>query len=65
METWIRGEMDLGCFRGEGAMLFEKGERKRGAHRGTHKQNISPKPFAWKMRGAEFHEFLQPAELKA
>ena len=30
-----------------------------------HKENISPKPLAWKMRRAEFHEFLQPMGLKA
>lgn len=29
-------------------------ERERGAHRGTHKENISPKPFAGKKRGADF-----------
>ena len=35
----------------------------RGAHEEQHK-NISPKPWAGKMRGAGFREFLQPAGLK-
>ena len=37
-------------------MVAEKGER--GAHRGTHKENIPSKQLAWKTRGTEFHEFL-------
>lgn len=43
-------------------MVTEKGN-KRKEHPGTHK-NISPKPFVWKMRGAEFFEFLQSVGLK-
>ena len=39
--------------------------RKKGTHMGMHKKIISPKPLAWKMRGAEFYEFLKSAGLKA
>lgn len=46
-----------GCCRGEEAAVTEKA-KERGAHRGTHKENISPKPLAWKMTGAELCEFL-------
>ena len=40
-------------------------ERERGANRGMHKENGYPKPLAWKRRGAEFCELLQPEGLKA
>ena len=46
-------------------MVTEKGERERGAHRRTHKEDASPKPLAWKTRGAEFCEFMKPSGLKA
>ena len=36
----------------------EKGKKERNTQ-GTHKENISPKLLAWKLRGDEFHEFLQ------
>lgn len=39
--------------------------RVEGAHRTTHKENVNLKPLAWKMRGAEFGEFLQPEGPKA
>ena len=39
--------------------------RQRRSHRVMLKENVFPKLLAWKMRGAEFNEFLQPAELKA
>ena len=55
METWFRGEMDHVCYGREGTVVMEEGERDRGAHRGTHKENISPKLLASKLRGAEFH----------
>ena len=35
-----------------------------GKHRDTHKANTSPKPLSGKMRGAEFHEFLQQVGFK-
>jgi len=38
---------------------------KRGAHRGTHKENISPKPLVWKTRGAGFYVFLPSEGLRA
>ena len=38
--------------------------RERGTHRGTHKENISPYPLAWKTRGTELREFLPPVVLK-
>lgn len=31
-------------------------ERDRGAHRRTHKENISPKPFAGEKRGADIRD---------
>ena len=40
-------------------LWLEKGDR--GAHRGMHMKNVSPRPLAWKTRGPEFHKFLQPA----
>ena len=64
VETWFREEMDHGCCGGEGAMVMKKGWREGGVHRRMHKENISPKPLAWKMRRAEFHKFLQPAGLE-
>jgi len=54
VETTSGGEMDHGCCRGEGALIAEKGERKRGAHRGLHKENTSPKSFIGKMGGQIF-----------
>ena len=33
---------------------------KRKEHKREHTKRVSPKPLAWKMRGAKFHEFLQP-----
>ena len=62
-EMQFNGETDPGYCVREGATVTEKG--KRGAHRGTHKKNITPKLLAWNMRVAEFHEFLQTVELKA
>lgn len=41
-------------------MASEKGKTERGTHRGSHKESISSKPLAWKTRGAQFCEFLQP-----
>ena len=32
--------------------------------RGMHKEKVSPKPLAYKMRGAELCEFLQAAGIK-
>lgn len=43
-------------------LTSQRRERERGAHRETHKENISQKFFSWKMRG---NEFLQSAWLKA
>ena len=39
-------------------------ERERGTDKEMHKGDISPKPLAWKMRGVEFHDFMQSARLK-
>lgn len=39
--------------------------REREEHREIHKENISPRPLAWKMRGVDFHEYLKPVALKA
>lgn len=55
--------MNLGCYRGEGALNMEKGQRER-AHRGAHKENISQKPLVGEMRRTYFHEFLHPANLE-
>lgn len=49
----------------EGAAVTEKGEKESRTHRGMQKENIYPKPLAWNMRGADFHEFLKPVRLKA
>lgn len=61
---WLEELTDLKCYRGEGALVLEKGRRESGVHREMHKENTSPKPVAGKMRGADFCEFLQPLELK-
>lgn len=58
METWFKGGMDHGCCGGEGVVILEKGKR-RGEHRGMHRESLLPKPLAWKMKGAEFNKFLQ------
>jgi len=64
---WFRGETDCRCCGGGGAMVAEKGkrerERERAANRGTHKENISPKPLAGKTRRTDF-KFLQPVGFK-
>ena len=46
-----------------GTVSKEKGERERSTQKRA-KEKVSPKPMAWKMRGAEYHEFLQPVGLK-
>lgn len=40
----------------------ERSEKR--AYRGTHKQNTSVKPLAGKIRGADFHEYLQTVGLE-
>lgn len=57
-EMCFSGEIDGSYSRRERAMVKEKGERERGAHREMHKENISPKILAKKMKGPDFHEFL-------
>ena len=59
------GGTGCGCCGREGDVVVEKGSREREANKGTHRENGHPKPLAWKMRGAEDCEFLQPVELKA
>jgi len=56
--------MDHRCCGREEALVAQKGKRKKGAQRETHKENTSPKPLAGKMRGVDFCEFLQPTGLK-
>lgn len=58
-------KINHGCCGGEGTVVMEKGKRKRGAHKGTYKENVSPKLLAWKLRRAEFHEFCKPVGLKS
>lgn len=58
------GEKDQGYCRGERALVIERGERKRGGYRKSHKENASPKALTAKPGGADFYEFLQPVELK-
>ena len=63
VETWFWGETDHRCYREERALVVETwGERR--AHRGSHKENTSPKPLGGKTREADFHEYLQPVALK-
>lgn len=61
METRFREETV--CAEEEWEPWSQRGVRDRGAHRGTHKKNIFPKPLAGKRR-AYFCEFLQPQGLK-
>lgn len=53
VEMAFKGEKYLSCCRGEEAVVPEKGEREKGAHRAMYKENISPEPLAWKTRGAK------------
>ena len=52
-----------------GEQTEKRGEKKRQTdrhremHKGSHKENTSPKTMTGKMRGVDFHEFLQPAGL--
>ena len=58
VETWFRGETAHRAAEGREPWAQRRATEK-GAHRGTvHKEIISPKPLAWKTRGAEFCEFL-------
>ena len=63
IEMWFTGEMDHRCCGVEGALVVEKGERDRSTWENAQREYF-PKPLAWKMKGAEFCEFLQPAGLK-
>ena len=38
MKTWFEGEMFHGCYRGEGALVAQKGES--GTHSDTHKKTL-------------------------
>ena len=58
---WFRGETNHRYYRRKGVLVMVKGERE---HRGSHKENTSPKPLAKKVKGADLPEFLQPVELK-
>lgn len=49
-EPWSEGEA--------GQMTKRERKKGRGAHRGSHKENISSKTLTGKMRGADYHEFL-------
>ena len=53
----------MGAAKGREPWSWRKAE-KRGTHRDVHKKNTSTKPLAGKIRGDDFHEFLQPAGLK-
>lgn len=50
--------------RGRSHMAFKKAKRDRSTQR-NYKEDISPKQLAWKLRGDELYEFLQPVGLKA
>ena len=51
--------------RREGAMGVKKGEKKTLTTGSSDREDKSSNHLALKARGAEFHEFLQPAGLKA
>ena len=53
------GEMDHRCCRGEEPVVVERDETE-SSTQGIHKKNTFPKPLSGEMRGADFHEFLQP-----
>ena len=67
-ETWLKGDTGCRCCEVWRELWSQRRARERGrergAHKGTHKLNTFPKPLAWKMRGAEFCEFLPTAGLK-
>ena len=53
-EKWIVSAVEgRSCGHGEGQERVE--------HMEMHKENVSPNPVAWKMRGVKFLEFWQPA----
>ena len=59
VEMCFRGETDIGVY----VWLWGRVSRKE--HIGEHTRRKIPLiPLIWEMKGAEFHEFLQPAELK-
>ena len=51
--------MDHRCCRGEEPVVVERDETE-SSTQGIHKKNTFPKPLSGEMRGADFHEFLQP-----
>ena len=64
METWFGAERDHGCC-GEGVKVAEaEREPEEGTGKGTHKENISPKPFAGKKRGLIFMSFCSQQSFK-
>ena len=63
-EALFGREMNHSCCRGQGAVVAEKGYKERGAYRRTHNENVSSKPLTWKIRWADFCEFLQPVGLE-
>lgn len=64
--SWFVRENDHRYCGGERALNEERGERERSTQgiRASPKENTSPNPLIWKMRGADFCEYLQLAELK-
>ena len=62
MEIWFRAERDPKCYRGEEAVVTEKGESQRSTQGNAWKE---PKPLTWKTRGGEFHEFFKQKGLKS
>ena len=62
MKTWFRGETDYSfCKREE---TDPEGLEREKHTKGKNKENVFPQSLAWKMRGAEFHQFSQTAGLK-
>lgn len=59
MVIWLGGETDHRCCKKEGALVMEKGERKKSTQGNTQGECFP------KTRGTEFHEFSQLRMLKA
>lgn len=57
LERQIEREMDYGCCEREEATIAEKGERQPSTQERAWGKQI-PIQLAWKLRGAEFQEFL-------
>lgn len=63
METWFEVETDHWYCREVGALVMEKGDRKRSTQGMAQGEHL-PKAIGWENKRVDFHEFLPSVELK-